>query len=249
MLSLAGIGILNHSYYEFLPHEHPTWELTYYLSGTGIAIVGDTELPFKERDIIVKPPGISHSERSREGFRNIFLWFSGLQTIRSPIMMLHDFETNCVEAVLTQLHMEYQSHRSYHQEIIASLLEVVHQCILTSACERRKDPRIESFESLLITNISNLHFDIGKALAGVALCPDHFKKLFKNATGLTPNQYLTEKRINQAKHLLEAGYSEYGGIKRVAEMVGFEDSLYFSRVFQKIVGQCPKTWIGSARST
>ena len=57
--------------------------------------------------------------------------------------------------------------------------------------------------------------------------------------GVTPITYLTRYRLKQARALLEAGQRS---ITEVALAVGFADSAYFSRVFQREVGVSPSAY-------
>lgn len=65
----------------------------------------------------------------------------------------------------------------------------------------------------------------------------HFRRLFQEATGLPPGQYLLNLRLNQAKRLLSTL-----PIAEVAARVGFSDPFYFSRLFKKKVGVAPSRW-------
>lgn len=69
----------------------------------------------------------------------------------------------------------------------------------------------------------------------VGCSPAYLCRHFRELTGRTPFQYLRTVRIDAAKRLL---HSEVP-IARVAEMVGFEDPLYFSKVFSAQVGESP----------
>ena len=64
-----------------------------------------------------------------------------------------------------------------------------------------------------------------------------FRRLFQEATGLAPHQYLLNLRLNHAKRLLSTL-----PVAEVAERVGFNDPLYFSRLFKKKVGVAPTRW-------
>ena len=62
---------------------------------------------------------------------------------------------------------------------------------------------------------------------------------FKKYTGMTPLDYLTNIKINTAKDLIIN--SEFN-MSEIAELVGYENPLYFSRVFKKITGICPSKY-------
>jgi len=66
-----------------------------------------------------------------------------------------------------------------------------------------------------------------------------FSELFEKNVGMTPIQYLTEYRILKAKEYLRLGEHS---VAEVAELVGYEDNFYFSRVFKKLVGISPKQY-------
>lgn len=73
---------------------------------------------------------------------------------------------------------------------------------------------------------------------------DYLNRVFKQATGKTIFNYLNELRIIKAKQLLENGlYS----ISDVAEMTGFNDAYYFSKVFKKYAGTTPGKYGKSKR--
>ncbi len=64
----------------------------------------------------------------------------------------------------------------------------------------------------------------------------HFRRLFKEKTGMTPTQYITAMRLKYAEQmLLETELS----IKEIAKSVGFSDQLYFSKVFSNHFGSSP----------
>ena len=68
----------------------------------------------------------------------------------------------------------------------------------------------------------------------------HFIRKFKAETGLTPLQYKTKIVINKAIDLLETTNLN---ISEISRMLGFEDSLYFSRVFKKEMGIAPREYM------
>src|SRR5438105_1002669 len=57
----------------FGAHSHDTWELVLYTFGTGVARIGDQDIPFRPGTIICMPPRIPHQEQSAQGYTNIYM--------------------------------------------------------------------------------------------------------------------------------------------------------------------------------
>lgn len=66
-----------------------------------------------------------------------------------------------------------------------------------------------------------------------------FIKLFKEYTGYTPLQYITKIRLGKAKELLQ---SNVYNISEIAELCGYDNPLYFSRIFKKHYGKSPREY-------
>jgi AraC-like DNA-binding protein len=92
-------------------------------------------------------------------------------------------------------------------------------------------------QARLILN-ENLHSGISqKELASsVGLGYSLFRKKFKEYTGVAPNQYLINLRINKAKDLL---LTTNKPLKEIALVLGFESTDYFYRLFRKKTGLTP----------
>ncbi|RUS48590.1 helix-turn-helix domain-containing protein [Cohnella sp. AR92] len=69
---------------------------------------------------------------------------------------------------------------------------------------------------------------------------DHLRHLFKEETGQTVLDTLTQVRMEQAKKLLRDGSLR---IYEIAERVGYRNSQYFSQVFRKQVGMTPLEYV------
>lgn len=70
------------------------------------------------------------------------------------------------------------------------------------------------------------------------ISPSQLTKSFTTQYGVTPHKYLTNLRIEKSKALLLSNTP----VKQAAELVGFPDQMYFSRVFHKIVGVPPSQY-------
>lgn len=60
-------------------------------------------------------------------------------------------------------------------------------------------------------------------------------RLFRNNSGISPEKYIQNYRLEQATQMLEKGFS----VKLVALSCGFSDPFYFSKVFKKFKGVIP----------
>ncbi len=71
----------------------------------------------------------------------------------------------------------------------------------------------------------------------------HLCKLFRQATGFSPMQYLLKIRMQRAELLLATPMT----IDQVASSVGYSDALYFSKKFRKWRGQSPSEYKNALR--
>ncbi|WP_059051313.1 response regulator transcription factor [Paenibacillus senegalimassiliensis] len=71
--------------------------------------------------------------------------------------------------------------------------------------------------------------------------PSYFSTLFKNYTGRTFSEMLTETRINRAKELLSDPECTLK-IYDIAERSGYRDTKYFGRIFKRYVGVSPEAY-------
>ncbi len=66
--------------------------------------------------------------------------------------------------------------------------------------------------------------------------PSYITKIFKEAFGLSPIQFLRNYRMDIAKQLITS--TDYS-VMQVSKMVGIDDQFYFSRTFRKTWGVSP----------
>ncbi len=116
--------------------------------------------------------------------------------------------------------------------------------IITCSKEENKNINTSSENNLLICNIKKF-IDENYASNSLTLkyisdkfhinsC--HLSSTFKKVTSETLIEYITKKRINEAKKLL---LNTDLKISDISEKVGYLDCYYFSRLFKKYVGISP----------
>ena len=78
------------------------------------------------------------------------------------------------------------------------------------------------------------------AEAGIMSERQFFREI-KRLTGLTPNQYILEVRLQKARHLLQ--HHAYHTLAEVAYAVGFDTPWYFTKVFEGHFGKHPSAYL------
>ena len=88
---------------------------------------------------------------------------------------------------------------------------------------------------------ANYHepFQFDELASRLGMSPRNFARRFKLATGETPLTYLHKLRIAQSKSLLE---QDYRSVQQVARAVGYEDLIFFRRLFKRYAGVSPQAY-------
>jgi len=74
--------------------------------------------------------------------------------------------------------------------------------------------------------------------AAAGLSAFHLLRVFKKATGLTPHAWLTQLRVERARHLLLAGVTP----AETALATGFYDQSHFTNTFRRFMGVTPRRY-------
>ncbi len=84
-----------------------------------------------------------------------------------------------------------------------------------------------------------------QSIAGhVGLSRTYLSKKFNRCMGINLAQYITNYRIEKAKELFRSTSLK---VYEVAEMTGFKDGQYFSRVFHSVTGKTPRQYVRETR--
>ena len=77
---------------------------------------------------------------------------------------------------------------------------------------------------------------VSSIASNLYITPNYFSRLFKREMKEGCNEYIVRKRIEKAKSLLETTSMR---VSRIAAMVGYRDTNYFSLAFKKHTGESP----------
>lgn len=139
---------------------------------------------------------------------------------------------------------ELQTNRIGFDELLVMYLRQI--LLLAQRIRREKKPSISEFMQKEIeyarayfTENYNKPINIEEYVLSRGMSLSWFQRNFKNIVNYTPMQYLLMLRMNNARKLLET--SEYS-IATISSLVGYDDPLYFSRLFHKANGMSPSSY-------
>jgi len=93
-------------------------------------------------------------------------------------------------------------------------------------------------------NFADASISLDRVAKEVNISPNYLSAIFSQEVGQTLIEYLTVKRINEAKRLLRHTDKL---LSEIASEVGYKDSRYFSFVFKKITGCTPSEYRKGAK--
>ena len=122
-------------------------------------------------------------------------------------------------------------------------MHVLHRYSAQKPLRRDFNNGLEPVKLQMVINYINDYLNRDLHIAELAnlvqISPYYFSHLFKQSTGISPHQYVTQCRIKKAKQLLKIPELS---IAYISQQVGFNDQSHFGKAFCKIVGVTPKKY-------
>lgn len=123
---------------------------------------------------------------------------------------------------------------SLARQILSAQVYLKHQ----SHQPREEDNQFKEILKYLSDHI-NESMDITAMSKHCHLSASYFIRKFKLKFGYSPGEYFNRLKIQSACHLLSVSDRS---IKEICFSLGFEDPLYFSRLFKKVMGKSPRDY-------
>ena len=144
------------------------------------------------------------------------------------------------KALFRKIIQELQLCRYGYEDYIASLFNDILLLVDRQQHEQKKatgnvQEQIERAAAYFNENY-NIKISIDDYAESLHISTNWFIHNFKQYAGMSPAQYILSLRMVNAQSLLER--TTYN-IKEISEIVGYENPLYFSRVFKKEIGKSP----------
>lgn len=225
-------------------HSHSTLELDYFLKGQHSIYTNANPVPLVSHayNLVGYMPDCQHQGNLLGSQETIILWFDipPCPPNLSSYFYLGD-KSGVLRFLFEQIYAEYRA----GQQESSALIQHYAFCIVKLIMRQFRQPsdngiRNDVFELLqYIESNYNSEITPEQMASKLNISEPHLYKVFREVVGITPLQYIQNIRIEQAKNLLSA--SRYS-VQDVADIVGYSDARYFTRIFKKIVGLSPRDW-------
>lgn len=133
----------------------------------------------------------------------------------------------------------YTKHRNEASGILSTILGIYADAMIASPKASVTEYRLKEALQMIHTNYFSTTFSMNMLCDTLNISSPTLYRLFMNHTGMSPHSYIQYYRIEQAKKMLEAGAT----VKATASSCGYENALYFSRAFKKMVGCSPTQYL------
>jgi len=146
--------------------------------------------------------------------------------------------------IFKQMILELQRHQSNYPEMLALLLRqlliLIHRQLTTENKIKNVYLDTEMEKAIQYFNDNyNTEINIEAYAASRGMSVGWFIRCFKQYTGTTPMRYIVSLRITNAQVLLET--TDYN-VTEIGNIVGYDNPLYFSRIFKKQKGVSPSEY-------
>ncbi|WP_166083437.1 helix-turn-helix transcriptional regulator [Erysipelothrix anatis] len=235
-------------------HSHAFTELFYVIRGTGRFIFQDnTTINVREDDLVLVNPNILHTEfsDSHDPLEYIVVAIDGIEFVseyENDGFSVHNYYEYKHEVLyfLKSLVTETRLKEPYHEMIVdlhlkSLIISIVRRTILNlTVVVNREDV---NNDCIFIENYINKNFRDSITLDKLAeltfLNKYYISHIFKKHSGMSPIDFVLNKRITEAKRLLES--TDYS-ISQISAIVGFSSPSYFSQFFKKEIGMGPRKY-------
>ena len=227
--------------YNVTLHKHRNWELVYCTGASGRFVFGDRELPYAEGDVVVIPPDTPHENVSEGGFTNIHLNIEGATLSFTHPVIIRDDGNRSILHLFADAYYLFCGDPERRAALLSSYGNLIVRYMTAYRTVHTRNRIAEEIEQSIVHNYANAGYELDAFLQTMPYCYDYLCRIFRKEMGMTPHRYLTNLRLQAAADMLASVYNDES-ITRVAQLCGFRNPLYFSRLFKKKYGVAPSEY-------
>lgn len=223
--------------------QHLCYEFVYCKSGIGCFSINDVNVPFRKGMYAIFPPDAIISESGNYN-ECIYLGFEYNNTLGTLSFGVFDDIEDKLLNIVEAMENEVQTHSSYSNFCLNSYLNILlFNITRNSKIEENSQSSIIPKNRSLLSDIVEFFdhnfskpINITEYFESIGYSYHHLRHAFKEIYGLSPNQYLAKKRIDEAKKLL---LTTDGDLEEISQKCGFNSASHFVSNFKKETNQTP----------
>lgn len=220
-------------------HTHEHWELVYCTSGQGsFRFENGSVIHYHAGEVVVIPPKKVHANSSDEGFTNIHMTMEDPSFPYRVAFRVSD-DDGSMKAAFAQAKSYYMTDKKNRELVLAALGDLIASYIVVFCSNTEFSEPVERLRESILQNFTRPDYALDASIRALPFNYDYLRKLFKKEMGMSPLEYMTNLRMKSAERLLTTMWTNGYTISEIAQMCGFDDPLYFSRVFKKYYGCSP----------
>ncbi len=230
-------------------HSHDYWELIYCTSGEGaFRLENSAVLHYREGELIAIPPRLFHANMSGEGFASIHIQMENPSFPCQTVFQVSDDLERHLESVFQQAKYYFLSDMKKRDLLLSALGELITCYLVVYLDNTGFSEPVEKIRSSILHNYARTDFALDEAIRELPFHYDYARKRFKKEIGQTPLEYMTQLRMKKAENMLSSMASMGHTVAEVAQLCGYDNALYFSRVFKKHFGVSPSAMAGKGKN-
>ena len=219
----------------FKSHTHTYHEVIYFLKGSGTTEINGTEYSYKAGDICFTEALLPRTQKSQKRSEYICFGFKcdSILPIKSGVYSCGTDES--ILASTLEIFTEFTDKKPMHKEIcnhkISEMLLKISRIPKKESDEKSIHLLINEIDSGGIYNIS-----VEELAKRTSYSYHYFRHEFKRITGMSPVNYIIEKRISKAKELL---LNEDFSCTMISQICGFSTPAQFGHIFKSKTALTP----------
>lgn len=232
---------------------HATVEIAWVEQGSALYDVHGECLEVPAGGAVIIPAGMEHRTRIQHATRATSAWLAPevldqvadalavpRQACMKPNVLHHAPSVAAVGGMLLGEAHNQDVGRFLSSDALAEVLAVkfLSTCTREPPTAGRRDPRITRAVDLIEQSYAE-PLTLEALARAASMSRFHFSRLFHQQVGMSPHQYLLQRRIKQAARLLRSGEHN---VTEAAMRVGFADLGRFGRMFKKVTGSAPSQY-------
>lgn len=214
-------------------------DLIFILSGSGNMTIDGVVYPYTKGDVFLNFKDHNHDYTAYK--KTEYIWISFYGTIDKSLLKsgcysgLNNKIFDIFKCILDQYNKKSYLYDQFCSIHIAEILYELSITLKTSSTIGDIYSLLQYIDHNKITTMS-----ISEMAQLTNYSCDYFRHKFKSITGMSPKEYLIDKRLHHARALLDIGsYS----CTQVANMCNFSNSSQFSMQFKVKYGLSPKDYL------